>query len=329
MRPPSTAWREQIAPDETQRFQGYAEEIVEIQRRKSQQFGPGRALHRRQLVGLRAHLEVLPELPPHARHGLFARPRRLEALVRLSSGSMNRQADRMPDIRGFAIKVLGVEGPGALGGPTSSQDFVLINHEAFSTARSDGFTALVRALSHGPLALVAHLLRGHGPIEGVRRLKRALAFQNRPFSGFASEAFHSAAPLACGPYAVRVRLGQARPQGLPAASRDWASDLRRHLAQGPLVHPLQLQFYVDEAVTPIEDASVVWPESEAPYVTVGRLTIPTQELDGEEARRLTEQVEAAAFDPWKALVEHRPLGDVMRARKHAYFASQKARGAAS
>jgi hypothetical protein len=126
-----------------------------------------------------------------------------------------------------------------------------------------------------------------------------------------------------------VRLAPARPQGLPAASHGWAADLGRHLAQGPLVHALQLQFYVDEAVTPIEDASVDWPEQEAPYVTVGRLTIPAQELDGEAARRLAAEVEAGAFDPWKALVEHRPLGDVMRARKHAYFASQKARSAAS
>jgi len=34
------------------------------------------------------------------------------------------------------------------------------------------------------------------------------------------------------------------------------------------------------------------------------------------------------FDPWQALMAHRPLGEVMRARKAVYFASQKERGAA-
>ncbi len=38
-------------------------------------------------------------------------------------------------------------------------------------------------------------------------------------------------------------------------------------------------------------------------------------------------IEAAAFDPWNALIEHRPLGEVMRARKVVYFQSQLGRKA--
>jgi hypothetical protein len=88
-----------------------------------------------------------------------------------------------------------------------------------------------------------------------------------------------------------------------------------------------LQFFVDEASTPIEDASVDWQDSIAPYVTVARLGIPQQEFADDAARQFDAQVEAAAFDPWSALMDHRPLGDVMRARKVVYFASQKTRGA--
>lgn len=39
-------------------------------------------------------------------------------------------------------------------------------------------------------------------------------------------------------------------------------------------------------------------------------------------------IEKASFDPWHALVEHRPLGNVMRARNHAYRLSTQERGAA-
>ena len=66
---------------------------------------------------------------------------------------------------------------------------------------------------------------------------------------------YSAAPIACGPYAARVRLLPARTQPLADASKDWAADIGRQLAAGPLVHELQLQFFVDERRTPIEDAS--------------------------------------------------------------------------
>lgn len=44
-----------------------------------------------------------------------------------------------------------------------------------------------------------------------------------------------------------------------------------------------------------------------------------------EGRELADAIEQAAFDPWKALAEHRPLGDVMRARKVVYFESQQGR----
>ena len=60
---------------------------------------------------------------------------------------------------------------------------------------------------------------------------------------------------------------------------------------------------------------------------MARLTLPKQETTTEAARAFAAKVEAAVFDPWQALAAHRPLGDVMRARKVVYFASQKGRGA--
>ena len=97
------------------------------------------------------------------------------------------------------------------------------------------------------------------------------------------------------------------------------------LAQGALRFELQLQFFVDEQRTPIEDASVEWPQDVAPYVTVGVLTLPPQDPSLPQGRELAAAIEAAAFDPWNALMNHRPLGEVMRARKVVYFQSQQGR----
>ncbi len=68
-----------------------------------------------------------------------------------------------------------------------------------------------------------------------------------------------------------------------------------------------------------------WP---TPYVTVARLTLPQQDTQSKAGQALAVQIEAGVFDPWQALAAHRPLGDVMRARKVVYFESQKGRGAA-
>src|SRR5688500_3206341 len=78
-------------------------------------------------------------------------------------------------------------------------------------------------------------------------------------------------PHACRPYAVRVRLKSAWGQARPAAAYI-AQYMRGRLARGPLTWDLELQFFVDEPTTPIEDASKVWPEDATPIVTVARLT---------------------------------------------------------
>lgn len=324
---PRTDWRESVAADEAARFAGYAERFVEMQKRKSAKYGNGRALHRKQLLALHAKFEVLPGLPAHARHGLFASPGTYDAWVRLSNGGTDRAPDVTPDIRGFAIKVRGVSGPGALGNTTEAQDFLLINQEKFAFPRSDEFVELVMAVSNGKGALLKYLIGRYGFFGALKLMKRFAATMGKTFTGFATERMYSATPIACGPYAARVRLLPARQTPLADASKGWAADIGRQLATGPLVHELQLQFFVDERRTPIEDASVDWAEEVAPYVTVARLTIAQQPLEGSAAAAFAEEVEQAVFDPWDALAEHRPLGDVMRARKAVYFASEKARGA--
>jgi len=326
MTTPSTGWKERIAADEAGRHAGYARDFEQIQALKSAKYGKGRALHRKQQLGLQGSFEVLSGLPGHARHGLFAGPATYEAWVRLSNGGTDRQADKKPDVRGFAIKVRGVSGPGALGsGATESQDFLLINHPAFAFAGADEFVGLVKSLTKGPGTLLGYLISRYGFLGALGMVKRFAKTFNAPFTGFATQPFYSAAPIACGPYAVRVRLQPASDDVKPGASADWAGDFRSRLERGPLRFELQLQFFVDEARTPIEDASVDWPEDVAPYVTVGILTLPVQDVQSEAGRVLAAAVESAAFDPWSALMDHRPLGEVMRARKVVYFQSQSGR----
>jgi hypothetical protein len=328
MAKPSTEWHEQVAPDEAERFARYASAFAELQRRKSERFGKGRALHRKQVLGVAGRLEVLPGLPAHARHGLFASPGVHDTWVRLSNGSPDKAPDRRPDVRGFAVKVLGLRGPGALGGETESQDFLLINHAAFAFPRSDEFVELVLAAGKGGGALVAHVLRRYGLVGGAKFLARFAKSIGRPFTGFATEKFFSAAPIACGPYAARVRLLPASARPAPGAAEDWAADFLQRLTAAELVFDLQLQFFTDERVTPIEDASVDWPEAEAPYLTVARLFLLRRGSATPDAA-LQERIEGGVFDPWSALAAHRPLGDVMRARKVVYFESEKGRGAVS
>lgn len=321
MKQPSTAWTERIAPDEDAHLERVAEVIGALQRNRSAKYGPGRALHRKQLLATTGTLEVLDGLPDHARHGLFATPGSHRVLARFSNGGPEVQSDRIPDIRGFALKIVDVSGPSALGGATDHQDFLMINQDRLPTRDSREFIEFMAAATRGPAAGILHLFKAHGLGGGWSRLRELFAALGRKFNGFAAERFNTAAPLCCGPYAVKVRL---KPVGNPPPSersKDIVADLRERLAIGPVQWDMELQFFVDEATTPIEDASRVWPESETPIVTVARLSL----FAASDAA--AKQAEAAKFDPWSGLASHRPLGEIMRARKAAYYASQQGRAA--
>ena len=322
----STGWQERIAPDEAQRYAANAQQMVEMQRQRSARHGSGRGLHRKQIIAARATFTVHGDLPEFARHGLFAEPGAHDALVRLSNGGMDRAADKVPDIRGFAIKVFGVHGDSALGnGPATSQDFLLINQPKFAFPGSAEFVDFVLAAARGKGALLAHLVRRYGLLGGPRQLLKLAASVGRPFHGFAGTQMFSAVPIACGPYAVRVRLEPAASNGDAPGGSDFATELRQRLARQPLHWTLQLQPFTDEASTPIEDASIDWP---SPYTSVATLQLPIQDLADAQGQALQAEAEAGVFDPWHALAAHRPLGDVQRARKVIYFASQQQRGAA-
>jgi hypothetical protein len=107
-----------------------------------------------------------------------------------------------------------------------------------------------------------------------------------------------------------------------------ADEIAERLSREAVSYDFRVQFFVDEARTPIEDASVEWPESVSPFETVARLVIPQQDVRSEEGVAREASIERMSFDPWHAPEEFRPLGDVMRARKGAYYVSVKGRNAA-
>lgn len=320
MATPSTHWREIISPDEDARYARQGEMLARLQHEKSARYGSGRALHRKPVLAVRGWIEIADGLPEPARSGVFAVPGRYPVLVRFSNGGTDVRSNRAPDIRGVALRIEGLQGEAALGGTTDHQDFLFINHDAFASASSDEFMAVVEAASRGPWALVLMLLRQHGLGGALSRLKRLGSTLKKPFSGFATERFNTCLPVAVGAYAARVLL---QPEASDAAlDPDPALDMTARLARGTVEYGLELQFFTSEADTPIENPTVVWSAAASPPVRVAHVVL-TDVVQDE-----VQNVETLRFDPWGGLMAHRPLGEIMRARKAAYFVSQQGRGAA-
>ncbi len=327
---PSTDWKEEIAPDEKARFERFAEVMRDVQRKNVRDGKVSRALHAKGRGGFEAEFTVLSDLPAHARFGLFAEPKTFKAYVRLSNGSPRHQSDRRFDVRGFAIKVVGVDGAKVIPGMEhlKTQDFLTIRTSSITFRTADEFVAFVQAASGHPALLVPKMIRSIGLGRTLQIVKRLAASSKVPAQSFAAGSFYSAAPVKYGPYAARFSLRAHAPSDAAFSPTDFAVDMANRLRAGDVSYDFMVQFFVDEKRSPIEDASVDWAESISPYVKVAQLVIRQQDADSSEGRQVTERVETLSFDPWHALVDHRPLGGVMRARNVAYRVSTQERQAA-
>ncbi|MGQ0587808.1 MAG: catalase [Gammaproteobacteria bacterium] len=329
---PASNWSETVAPDEAVRFEAYALELATMQSKAARNNVVFRALHAKNHQGFRATFTVLPDLPEYARVGLFAGPATYTTYVRFSNGAGRFQADRRPDVRGIALKLVGVKGrkliPGMEDAPT--QDFLLITSAATPVRNVDEFLGLVRVVG-SPLKGLARLIGDIGLLRFAQIAKTAAKSLSIPTVSLATRDFHSALPSQFGAYAVHFRLkarAASDPDGRPGDTRDYlGEEITARVKRGSISYDFQAQFFVDDARTPIEDASVEWKESDAPFVTLARLDIPQQDASAARGRKLSEFIEKLAFDPWHSQAEFKPLGNMMRARNVAYRHSTMARKA--
>lgn len=339
-RPPSTAWEEEVEDGEEELFERFAREIEEQQRRVAREKETAaraggqllRGFHAKPHAGLVAEFEVPPGLPEHARHGVFVEPKTFPALVRFSNGTPRLQDDKTIEPRGIAIKLIGVPGRKLLPGQEEAltQDFLATSHSVTQTVRNvRQFRAFVNAEEKSRVLLPFRLARDVGVKEAFRILRAVRARVIKPsVRSMATEVYSGTAPIKLEPYAVKFTVRPARgtepaagdvPEDRPDFLRE---DLADRLRKSDLVFDFLVQFFVDKRFTPIEDTSVQWEPEVTPFVEVARLRIPQCELDQE----LSDKVNQLSFTPWHATEDHRPLGNVMRARRFAYQASSAHRG---
>lgn len=314
----NTDWKESIADDEATKFADYARVLSALQAESS------RALHAKGNLGVEADFEVLPNLPKD--YGMFATAKRYPALVRFSNGSPRRQNDRKPDVRGIAIKVIGVDGEKTIPGleKAVTQDFLAIRTPSTPVRDAGEFIALVRA-AQSPALLPFKLIRALGFKRAIQIIRAALAGFKVPTATLASTTYYSALPSRLGPYAVQYVIRPVDAHALAPKHGELGEALAATLRERPVVYDVCVLFYVDTATTPIEDASVAWPGEPVP---VARLTLRQQDVASPHGQAVAAYIENAAFDPWHARKDMAPLGNMMRARNVAYRASTEVRGAA-
>jgi len=104
-----------------------------LQEKMSKDYPTGltkRDAHPKTLACLQAEFIVEPNIPAEIKKGIFEFPKTYRAWIRISSASGTIQPDKAKDLRGFAIKIMGVKGQRfqTQNDEKKTQDFVLLSY---------------------------------------------------------------------------------------------------------------------------------------------------------------------------------------------------------
>jgi hypothetical protein len=313
--------------------------------------GAGRAVrgaHAKSFGLVKAEVEILADTPAAYAQGIYAKPGRHGALIRFSStsGHLGTDAQLGPGL-GFAIKIFDVDGPKLVDDEPHSTtfDLVLKNNPFFisNTARhylfiEDIANNVQDYLARGQAGfheLLADVLTGKGMLERPDWAWDELfafvrAATQTPVRNPLLSTFWTMGAVRHGDYVAKIRVAPAAESAARALHREV------DLTSGPEVfHPtlvdelharafdfdLQVQLCTDLTAMPVNVLTVEWPEKLSPFVTVGRVHLPRQDVSGPEN---FEKSDALAFNQWRVTSDHRPLGEIMNVRR-IYTASAKVR----
>jgi hypothetical protein len=300
-------------------------------------------------VSARAQFEVLdvtggrdPQLAARLAQGIFAKPGVYPAVVRWGNADSKKNSDFKPDVRSMSFSVdLTQDGTLVSGANGGRQDFSLQNAPPLPINDSPAFAAVMKVLAaSNPLSGLTSL-----PFKDKLRVIRILTmaklqssqkirpyqqlryWSNVPFRHGPSDVVQYSAIPASGNLARPLQ--KSDPKGLQ-------NELIRHLNEDgrmssfdfavQLLDPGKMTYWGkrQDANFWIENASVKWKETEAPFHTVARLTLLAQSHLRPDAG------ETVYFDVTRhSTPDSTPIGSINRARCFGEAASREARLSAS
>jgi len=311
---------ERIQPDEEAHLQAIIDAFSAQMRRM---WNPGyyeRGGNTKTHAVVRAEFTVRDDLPEHMRRGIFAEPRTYRAWVRYSGPGPVWSAD-IDDV-GFmsmAIKLMGVQGPKLMDDEQFTQDLFGTSAPTFVTPDTRRNAQLQKwSYKNAPLFYFFNFRETHFLDSFMN-----LLWTKTQTSPVESEYF-SCVPYLLGEgqamqYSFHTRLrSRTSIPNLPARPPDdYLRDaMVATLARQDVEFDICAQVQTDPFLMPIENAAVMWPVKLSPRVPAAVLRIPRQKFDSPEQLKFAHVL---TYNPWHTIPEHRPLGNVSRARKRMYW----------
>ncbi len=293
----------------------------------------------------RARFEVLdvtigrePELAARLAKGIFAKPGVYPAVVRWGNADSKKNSDFKPDVRSMSFSVDLTRGGSAVPGENGGrQDFSLQNAPPLPINDSPAFAAIMKVLAASNPLSGLWSLSLKDKLRVIRVLTLAKIQSGQKIRPYQQLRYWSNVPFRHGPIDVVQYSAIPSPGNLarplqktnPKGLQD---ELVRHLNEDgrmssfdfavQLLDPDKMTYWGKhrDANFWIENASVKWKETEAPFHTIAKLTLLAQSQLRPDAG------ETVYFDvTGHSTPDSTPIGSINRARAFGEAASREAR----
>jgi len=296
-------------------------------------------------VCVRAQFEVLdvtngrdPMLAMRLAKGMFAKPGVFPAIVRFGNADPRKNSDFKADVRSLSFSVdLARERTTVSDGLSGRQDFSLQNTKTLPINDASAFLALSKLLTASKPVAAMWALPFKDKLRVLRTATLVQPQMHQIIKPYQQMRYESNVPFRHGPIDV-VKFSAAPSPDNPAdpLQRDNPNGLQdeliRHIQEDRRMSSFDfgVQFLDANRMTYwgkhrdanfwIENASIKWNEADAPFHTIGRLTLlPKSHLQREVA-------DAVYFDvTGNSTPDSTPLGSINRARWPSEVASRNAR----
>ncbi len=287
-----------------------------------------RGAHSKGHACVKAYFDVLGSIAPELQQGIFQIPgKRYKGWIRFSNGrsSMKGNHDADKDAHGMALKLFNIYDNTLMQSDDSpgTQDFLMHDSPVFFAADLEDYNSFVESDDK-----ILYFIEGINPLKWkLRELQHGLAtLKEPPASPLITEYFSNTA-YKLGPHNIKFSAQSCTSEEIdPGQDKTDPDFLRKTMAEelktGEGCFNFMVQLQDTDKYMPIEDPSILWKESDSPFITVAKIIIPKQEFDSEQQRQFCENL---SFSPWNALPEHRPIGQLNRIRKEVYAASSNYR----
>jgi hypothetical protein len=329
-------------------------QIIEFWEKKGRESptteGTGRAVrgaHAKAIGVVKAEVEIFDDAPAAYAQGIYAEPGRHGAVIRFSSASNHLGPDALlGPVLGFAIKIFDIDGTKLVDDEPDATtfDLVLKNNPTFVANTAKHYLVLqevgndsAKYLARGKAGFhdfLTDILTGKGTFEqsdwAWEEMFAFVKAAQTPVRNPLLSTYWSMAAVRHGDYVAKLRVAPVAESAAQVIHRDldvksapdvFGATLADELQARAFDFDLQVQLCTDLDAMPVNDSTVEWPEKLSPFVTVGRVHLPQQDISRPENR---ERGDALAFNQWRVTADHRPLGEIMDVRR-IYTASARVR----